>query len=148
MFLFFIFQETEGEIASILAQFKPLEQERNSLDQQQKQFLTEKNEVSRKINAFSEERNSIKVREELVLFEAIIWLYFIQRELEDAAEARVKAQQNVKHYEKRLQEAQQQVDRETQASDVLQEEFVVCLLPALFLWPNHPSNDLFFFLCT
>ncbi|KIK69693.1 hypothetical protein GYMLUDRAFT_186975 [Collybiopsis luxurians FD-317 M1] len=98
-------KECELEKEDLMRQFEDIMRKKEQHGQTVSKLLNEVNELTAQINSFNERQNEIRLR------------------VERAAEARMKAQGAVKHFEKKAQEAQTDVEAKETILRTTEEEF-------------------------
>ncbi|KAI3616349.1 structural maintenance of chromosomes protein 6 [Moniliophthora roreri] len=97
--------ECEEEKAGLTQQFASIEQKRQEYEEKMRQLLKRSSDVKEQIDGFAAQKK------------------IIVDKIAASAEERVKAQHDIRHYEAKLAEEQQKLDKENEAMKTLQEEF-------------------------
>ncbi|KAF8879889.1 P-loop containing nucleoside triphosphate hydrolase protein [Gymnopilus junonius] len=98
-------KEAEAEKQSHMDQFAEVARKKAIVDEKQTKLQDQMNEIRDQLNEFQERRNAIG------------------KKIEDAAEVRIRAQNNKKHYEAKYEEEKRKVEKAQAQAKILQEEF-------------------------
>jgi structural maintenance of chromosomes protein 6 len=120
-----LLQDAEKEKESILEQFADVTRRKIEIDGVQNPLLKELNGVKQEINEFNQKRTEVVVRFIFMRPSAHCANPIIQNKVEEAATARVTAQNHLDHYNKKLAEEKAKLTKAEELAAEVQTEFEV-----------------------